>query len=538
MPELTINGKKVTTSAASVLEAAEEQGIMIPTLCHLAGCKIFTSCMLCMVKDTSAGKMIPACSVPVADGMNIETDSDEVREARREALELLLSEHLGDCEAPCRLVCPAFMDIPLMIRQIRDGQLEEAIKTVKQHIALPAVLGRICPAPCEKACRRGRIDDAVSICLLERYVADVDLNSEAPFVPECQPASGKKIAIIGAGPAGLSATYYLARDGHACTIYEKQGQAGGSLLQEKKLPPEVLQAELEVFNQLGIEFQLNNEIGKDLRMADLTKDYDAVLIAAGKLDEDKPAFSGIELTEEGIKVTKGEFASSQKGVFAAGDAVAAMKMAVHAVGAGREAALAIATFLFEGKQGKYDKHPGCRLTSKPPVVPWLGNEKTRFNSRFGKVLPEDKAVFMQESEAASRVEMTDEAAGFTADEAMSEAKRCLHCDCRKPDSCKLRIYAGEYHASANAFKAVERTPFIKRDQHDKVIYEPGKCIKCGLCVRISAKYKDEPGFAFHGRGSGTRITVPFDDPLATGVKECAGECVEACPTGALAWKKD
>ena len=153
--------------------------------------------------------------------MDIISMDDEVREARKTALDLLLSEHVGDCEAPCQVTCPAHMDIPLMNRLLGEGKFTEALQVVRRDIALPSVLGRICPAPCEGACRRKSIDEPVSIYLLKRYAGDFDLEMDQSWVPEKATDSGKKVTIIGAGPAGLAAAYYLALKGHACHVIDR-----------------------------------------------------------------------------------------------------------------------------------------------------------------------------------------------------------------------------------------------------------------------------------------------------------------------------
>ena len=113
-------------------------------------------------------------------------------EARKTALELLLSEHVGDCEAPCQITCPAHMDIPLMNRLLARGKFAEALQVVKKDIALPSVLGRICPAPCEGACRRRSVDEAVSICLLKRFAGDEDLEVRIPGSLRNSPPAGRK----------------------------------------------------------------------------------------------------------------------------------------------------------------------------------------------------------------------------------------------------------------------------------------------------------------------------------------------------------
>ena len=122
-------------------------------------------------RQQNRGYFIPSCALQVTNGMEIIASDPDVMVARRQALELLLSDHVGDCEAPCSLACPAGMNIPLMNRLIGEGRFTEALNVVKEDIALPYVLGYICPAPCEKACRRKQIDEAVSVCLLKRFSA-------------------------------------------------------------------------------------------------------------------------------------------------------------------------------------------------------------------------------------------------------------------------------------------------------------------------------------------------------------------------------
>ncbi|MCP4725004.1 MAG: NAD(P)-binding protein, partial [bacterium] len=230
MINLIIDKKEVSIeNGSTILDAAKKSGIDIPTLCCYNGFQPNTSCMICVVHELKTDSLIPACSMPAETDMQIETNNEKVRESRKDTLDLLLSEHVGDCEAMCRRACPANMNIPLMIRQIRENDLENAIITIKKDIALPAVLGRICSAPCEKGCKRKQYDNPVSICYLKKYAADADLAGESQYKPYVKQDSGKKAAIIGAGPTGLAAAYYIAQSGHKCFVFDSNKKPGGML---------------------------------------------------------------------------------------------------------------------------------------------------------------------------------------------------------------------------------------------------------------------------------------------------------------------
>jgi ferredoxin len=519
--KLTIDNQDIAVPAdSSILDAARKLNISIPTLCYLNGYERFTSCMVCVVYEASTERLIPACSATVSEGMQISTKNDLVREARKDALDFLLSEHVGDCDAPCQRACPAHMNIPLMIRQIREGRLEDAIQTIKKDIALPAVLGRICPAPCEKGCHRKSFDSPVSICLLKRYAADVDLAQASPYRPISQKYSGKKTAVIGAGPTGLSAAYYILQFGHACDVYDKNPLPGGKLrygVSDEVLSKDVLDQEIERIAKMGAEFIMECSLGKDLKWDDLKNDYDAVILAVGKTDPGVFESSGIELSYRGIVIDKKTYQSSLPGFFAGGNAVSVSEsqMAIRAVAHGKNVAYSVNQF----------------LESKPVTGPI-----TRFQSILGKIREDEASEFLKEAENQDRVASSDLEQGYSDAEAVRESERCFGCDCRKPDSCRLRQYSEEYQASQRRFTFVERKKFQKNIQHDKVVYEPGKCIKCGLCVQITKKADEKFGLAFVGRGFDVRVQTSFGVPLSQGLEKVAAECVSACPTGALSWK--
>ena len=162
----------------------------------------------------------------------------------------------------------------------------------------------------------------------------------------------------------------------------------------------------------------------------------------------------------------------------------------------------------------------------------LKNKKKKdFNCRFGGLKTGDMEVFMTEASNHNRNEKC-----LTENEAINEATRCLHCDCRKTDNCQLREYSNTYNAKQHEFKSKTRCEFRKITEHNELIYEPGKCIKCGICTRISANHSDELGLAFSGRGFETTIAVPFMETFDKGLIKATAECIENCPTGALAWK--
>ena len=497
------------------MEAARQAGAAVPTLCHLEGFDFFTSCMVCVVADRDSGALLPACSTPVRDGMQVCTCSGEVLAARRDAVELLLGEHIGDCEGPCRQLCPAGMDIPLMIRQIAAGRLEDAAATVKRDIVIPAVLGRICPAPCEKGCRRGQHDAAVSICLLKRYVADADLASASPWRPTVGPASGQRVAVVGAGPAGLAAACRLGERGHICTLYDAREQAGGMLrygVPAEHLPREVLDRELGCIRDAGVEFVGSTVIGRDVALADLRETCDAVVLATGAPGELRPDL-GVPMHDGLIAVDAKTFATRHAGLFAGGGAVRPIKMAVRAVAHGKAVARSVDGFLRGGQASP---------------------EHREFNSRLGKLIEGDMPALLEEADPRSRVEPAGgRAAGLDAAEAVCEAERCLRCDCRARTDCVLRDYARELNARQRQYQG-ERTKPVRRLFGDgDIVYEPGKCIKCGRCVRITERAAESLGLAFTGRGYDVEVGVPFGEPLAGALAGSARECVAACPTGAL-----
>ncbi len=343
MLHITIDDRVIAVAVGTtVLDACRQQGIEIPTMCYLDEHAHFTSCMLCVVKDVRLGRLIPACSAPVTDGMVLETTGDEVNDARRVAVELLLSEHVGDCEGPCERVCPAQIHVPAVLHRLAAGDREGAGSVYRRSQSQSGIPCFTCNGRCEKPCRRKQIDASVSIRQL--------------------------------------------------MIYAAQG-------------------------------------------------------APEKVD----------------------------------------------------------------------------------VLP----RPKRFNSIVGRIADGEKATVLEGAERCGRIEPASDE-GFSDAEALREASRCLHCDCRKQVSCRLRTYADLYDAKQSRYRPAERKAIELIQQHPTVIFEPGKCIKCGICVKITEAAGEPFGMAFLCRGYDSRVGVPFGEPLDMGLGNTADACVACCPTGALA----
>jgi predicted molibdopterin-dependent oxidoreductase YjgC len=333
MTRLTIDNQPVEVpEGTTVLEAARSLGIEIPTLCHRDGHPPMTSCMVCLVKIDGRNRLLPSCATVVREGMVVESETEEVLAARRTALELLFSDHLGDCIAPCSVACPKHINIPLMLREIQAGRMEQA-----------GAIGRLCIecGRCEKVCRRSFRDAAVSIRALACYVARFAEHAETPDEARVQ--------------------------GYSCHIGRPKDE-----------------------------------------------EFDLYMVEANP---------------------------------------------------------------------------------RPRIAP--GENGT-----------------------------------FTEDQARLEAERCMHCDCRAIQNCRLRDAGRKAQARTSQYRG-DRRPFEQQVHPGNVLYEPGKCIACGLCVQIAREAGEALGLTFIRRGFNVRVAVPFDGTLGDGLRRVAAKCIQACPTGAL-----
>ena len=300
--EFILDGRPVRAKAGeTILEVASREGIYIPSLCFDKRLSHTTSCFVCVVKDCKTGRFLPSCAARPAPGQEIDASGDEVRDMRKTALELLLSEHSGDCEAPCTLACPAHAAVEEYVRAGREGDWKKCLSIVKQRIPLPMSIGRVCPRFCEKDCRKNIYGNAVAINDFKRLAADLHYRESMEELP---PDNGKKVALVGAGPAGLAAAYFLRLHGVAVKIFEQMPEAGGMLrygIPEYRLPKrKVLDVELDHFRKLGVEFAFNTKLGKDITPAELEKDFDAVGITVGCWQSSGLRCAGEELATPGI----------------------------------------------------------------------------------------------------------------------------------------------------------------------------------------------------------------------------------------------
>jgi len=312
----------------TIMDVAYENDIFIPGLCYGENLPPTGACGLCVVECEDNKKLIRACATPATDGIKVYTKTQKVIEVRKQLLELTLSTHKGDCKPPCQLACPAESNCQGYISLIKADKLQEAIMLLKETHPFPLSIAMICPRPCEKECRRQLVDSPVNIAGLKQFIAETDLKSASPYIPEISldkktentlknhqilmyPShlQGKdyeertenilslvtsnktsaSVSIIGGGPAGLTAAFFLRKAGFEVKVYDKMPKMGGLLrygIPEYRLPKATLDAELDILKKMGIEFinnmkAENHAKGNKSTLELLRKTNNAVIIAIG-----------------------------------------------------------------------------------------------------------------------------------------------------------------------------------------------------------------------------------------------------------------
>jgi ferredoxin len=416
------------------------------------------------IKNSAKNKLVPACATIASEGMIVESQSAEVIQARRTALELLFSDHLGDCIGPCQNACPLNFEIPAMLHSLARNDLAQASGRLFADIPLAGTASFLCPGFCEKACRRRQVDQSVSIIDLKKFLCtQYQVQERLALLPIFKQAQLQQhVALTGSCYFTLTASAYLQRAGVQTTVFlDEEFPAEMQAAKAQGLPPEIAQADLAFISALGGQF-----ITDPPDLDNLGSKYDSVLTGPPVL------------TDQG--------------------------QAVKTMAAAKLQAL---NYL-------------AQLEGQSPAV-----NLRPFSVFMGKLKPAELDLLL------GRVNSAQESPDPTnLDSASKAADRCLHCDCRKPQACLLRKHGSDLQVKKTRFKGQTRDLLLENSK--QLIYEPGKCISCGICITVCREYQEELGLTYIGRGFDVRIGMPLGESLEK-LEKCAQICAQKCPTGAL-----
>jgi formate dehydrogenase major subunit len=230
--------------------------------------------------------------------MVVRTRSDKLVHIRRNNLEMMLSDHNAYCQPPCQIGCPTHIDIPGYLELIARGENREAARLVKEVLPFPYILGLVCPHPCQEVCRRGLVEEEIAICRMHGYAAE-QVMEDPPTPWPTEAPTGRRVAVVGAGPAGLTCAYYLALRGHSVKVFDMMPQAGGMLrygIPEYRLEKNMMDKELESVWRLGVDFQGNVKLGEDFTIDDLfAQGFEAVYLGIGVWTSNELGLEGEDL---------------------------------------------------------------------------------------------------------------------------------------------------------------------------------------------------------------------------------------------------
>ncbi len=406
--------KKIT-----VLEAAKLLGINIPSLCFIKNLPPNLSCMVCIVKDKKNGDFFPSCSKQIYQGMDIDSESDEVMQLRKAAIELLLSEHVGDCSGPCESSCPFDLDISNVFDAIKNDHKQTAIALLRRDLGLPFLVNDYCSGTCEKACRRGRADKAVEIkkiihhFLLNKPTDDKEKNDKE-----------LKILITVPGIKALALASFLEINGFSVAMPD---------FEEDKIRNDV-----ELLKRTDMIF-----FKKFPNVQEIHAEYCALVTDADSTINHKKTFI---MQEDNLSGTKQSVLQ---------DIRRTKKLAQRII------------------QHFYNAD--------------VYNYSDRFVSKSGYLNKDEINSIMNARESVFCDEKSD---------TFNEIQKCLKCNCRGFDKCRLRQYAAEYGADRRTFKTADKQKYkIVTDSlagntltsERSLSYEPGKCIRCGICFSLCKK---------------------------------------------------
>jgi len=310
---------------------------------------------------------------------------------------------------PCTATCPLHCNAQGYVALISQGKLKEALELVREKLPFPGILAYACAHPCERECKRIEKDRPISICQLKRFLVDHVEEPEFEFAPPED--KGKKVAIVGGGPSGLTAAYDLRKMGYSVTVFESKNELGGLLLHSfpsYRLPRRVVEKDLSIINKMGIEVKLNTQVGKDISLDTLVQSYNAIFIAGGIAAAESILRSskGLKKARRGmIQVNPFSLETDVKGVFAGGDIVTGPGTIIESMGHGRKAAISIDRYLrgedlLQGRESE-----GTQISSLRSLLP--------YRKRMEREVLPDMVKPLVDS--------------LTLEEVMEEARRCLNC---------------------------------------------------------------------------------------------------------------